>query len=188
MFIGNGTKLWVFCMFLGDEFNVNDEEVASKSDYEASHISADDQRCEGVRALLMQMKTVPYGVLGSGDTGQVDYLPDAETAFVDPAGLHIIRTWGPSVADGAAGAIYRWLGIASHGSFPEPVKAAITSPLKAKFHSYGSEYNNEQKKQCIHVVGPDFRMRPYMRAEAVAELASACARGKLQPQRSRACY
>ena len=62
-----------------------------------------------------------YGVLGVSNKGAVADEPDSETAFVDPAGLQYIQN-GPSGAGGAAGVIYRWLGIASEPSFPEPVR------------------------------------------------------------------
>jgi len=126
--------------------------------------------------LVAHVKVVPYGVLGSSSSaGKVAPEPDAETVFVDPAGLHYIRG-GPGGAGGAAGAIYGWLGIASAPAFPQEVRASLTRSLQAKFHAYGSS----GEKKCIHVVGPDFRTgvatcctRPYTREEAEAELAEA---------------
>lgn len=120
--------------------------------------------------LTARIKVVPYGVLGSSSAGQVALEPSAETAFVDPAGLHHIRG-GPGGAGGAAGVIYKWLGIYDSPAFPEAVRESITKPLQAKFHAYG---DNGEKK-CIHVVGPDFRTRHYTREEAEAELAEAYA-------------
>jgi len=111
------------------------------------------------------VKVVPYGVLGSSNTGLVAAEPDAETAFVDPAGLFYIQG-DPSGAGGAAGVIYRWLGLTDR--FPEPVREGITAPLQAKFHAYG-------ERKCVHVVGPDLRARPYTRDEAVDELSEAYA-------------
>eukprot|EP00928_Gymnodinium_smaydae_P058974 TRINITY_DN4219_c0_g1_i1.p1 TRINITY_DN4219_c0_g1~~TRINITY_DN4219_c0_g1_i1.p1 ORF type:complete len:291 (+),score=58.99 TRINITY_DN4219_c0_g1_i1:62-874(+) len=113
--------------------------------------------------LTRHARIVPYGILGSGSGGKVAEPPDAHTAFVDPAGLHHVQGNGPSGAGGAAGVIYRWLGIAEDDSFPPPVKAAIKAPLFAKFHEYGD-------KKCIHVIGPDFRKRQYSRDDAISEL------------------
>jgi len=101
--------------------------------------------------------------------GLVAAVPDEETAFVDPAGLHHIQGNGPAGAGGAAGVIYRWLGISQEPSFPLSVTSAIQTSLQAKFHTYGER----GEKKCIHVVGPDFRSRRYSRAEAVAELSEA---------------
>jgi len=122
----------------------------------------------GDTRILAHAEVVPYGVLGSSSAGPVAPEPDAETAFVDPAGLHHIRG-GPGGAGGAAGVIYRWLGIAGERSFPEPVKAAVTAPLLAKFHAYGAS----GEKKCIHVIGPDLRARHYTLAKATEELSEA---------------
>lgn len=116
--------------------------------------------------IFRRVKVVPYGVLGLSSDGKQAVEPDEHTAFVDPAGLHHIQGGGPSGAGGAAGALYKWLGINNDASFPAPVVAAITQPLLAKFHAYG-------RRMCIHVIGPDFRQRPYTRDEAVRELAQA---------------
>lgn len=116
--------------------------------------------------IFARVKVVPYGVLGLSSDGKQAAEPDEHTAFVDPAGLHHVQGGGPSGAGGAAGALYRWLGIDKDASFPAPVVAAITQPLLAKFHAYGN-------RMCIHVIGPDFRKRPYTRDEAVCELAEA---------------
>eukprot|EP00931_Biecheleriopsis_adriatica_P085776 TRINITY_DN60579_c0_g1_i1.p1 TRINITY_DN60579_c0_g1~~TRINITY_DN60579_c0_g1_i1.p1 ORF type:complete len:483 (+),score=104.70 TRINITY_DN60579_c0_g1_i1:46-1494(+) len=111
-----------------------------------------------------------YSVLGArmrltGEMATVAPEPDASTAIVDPAGLTYIKG-SPSDAGGAAGVIYKWLGISQEQSFPEPVVKAINAPLEGKFHAYG-------EKKCIHVVGPDFRGRPLSRQDAVGELAKA---------------
>eukprot|EP00930_Biecheleria_cincta_P052739 TRINITY_DN38000_c0_g1_i1.p1 TRINITY_DN38000_c0_g1~~TRINITY_DN38000_c0_g1_i1.p1 ORF type:complete len:277 (+),score=46.97 TRINITY_DN38000_c0_g1_i1:26-832(+) len=116
--------------------------------------------------IFRHVKVVPYGVLGLSSDGKRASEPDEHTAFVDPAGLHHIQGGGPSGAGGAAGALYKWLGINKDATFPAPVVAAITQPLLAKFHAYGN-------RMCIHVIGPDFRKRPYTRDEAVCELAQA---------------
>jgi len=117
-----------------------------------------------------RVKIVPYGILGSGSKGQLAPAPDAKTAFVDPAGLHHIKPpGGPSGAGGAAGVIYKWLGISSDPSFPQPVVDAIGQSLQAKFFSYGDDGG----KKCIHVVGPDLREGNYTRETAVNDLACA---------------
>ena len=89
-------------------------------------------------------------------------VPGPDVAVLDPAGLPYIKR-GPAGAGGAAGEIYRWLGIADDLSFPRPVREAIDAPLKAKLHAYGT-------KQCVHAVGPDFRDRPLTEEDAVGEL------------------
>ncbi|CAJ1328466.1 unnamed protein product, partial [Effrenium voratum] len=85
--------------------------------------------------------------------------------------MHHIQGGGPWGASGAAGANYEWLGIADDESFPEDVVEAIQEPLQAKFHAYGER----GAKKCIHVVGPDFRMkdRGFTEDDAVQELALA---------------
>eukprot|EP00439_Symbiodinium_sp_Y106_P003644 s2535_g1.t1 len=130
-----------------------------------SHVRCASSNEAGV--LRGVLRVVPYGVLGSSSAGAKAPAPDATTAFVDPAGMHHIQG-SPGNAGGAAGVIYKWLGISDAPTFPAPVVQAITAPLKAKFHAY-----DDGKKKCIHVVGPDFRKRDYTREEAVAELAEA---------------
>lgn len=120
-------------------------------------------------SICSQFSICPYGVLGTqltlkGKMAHNAAEPGSEIAIVDPAGVHYICNIGPSGAGGAAGVIYKWLGIHADPSFPEPVRAAITGPLLAKFYAYGD-------KRCIHVIGPDFRMRDYSRKEAILELA-----------------
>lgn len=132
-------------------------------------VPAQSASCKGL--ILSKVKVVPYGVLGthcldSGKCPQVAPEPSSTEVFVDPAGLHHIQR-SPSGAGGAAGAIYRFLGISSDPAFPEAVKAAITEPGMAKFHIYGD-------KKVIHVVGPDFQSRRKCKYEdAVNELAQA---------------
>eukprot|EP00440_Ansanella_granifera_P014748 gb/GFBE01016030.1/.p1 GENE.gb/GFBE01016030.1/~~gb/GFBE01016030.1/.p1 ORF type:complete len:277 (+),score=44.45 gb/GFBE01016030.1/:1-831(+) len=148
--------------------------VRQPMECQASRPSRAAAYCSGSAAkldsrIMTAITVVPYGVLGSSSAGAVASPPGKDTAFVDPAGLHHIQGSGPAGAGGAAGAIYRWLGIAEDTSFPEDVKAAIRAPLQAQFHAYGEG----RSKKCIHVVGPDFRSRRYTRDEAVEELAEA---------------
>eukprot|EP00974_Lingulodinium_polyedra_P008671 828440-Lingulodinium_polyedra.AAC.1 len=56
--------------------------------------------------------------------------PSDDCVIVDPAGLQYIRD-GPAGVGGAAGAIYRWLGIRRNDAFPPEVRATITEPLLA---------------------------------------------------------
>lgn len=110
----------------------------------------------GKAKLLPHITVQPYSVLGTQlkKEGKVvaheDGEPDETTALVDPAGLRYISELGPAKAGGAAGIIYKWLGIRDDPEFPDPVREAITAPMMAKFHAYGP-------KKCIHVVGPDFQ-------------------------------
>eukprot|EP01050_Picozoa_sp_SAG11_P010257 SAG11_NODE_1018_length_6160_cov_2.345818_1_plen_233_part_00 len=107
--------------------------------------------------MARKCRIVPYGVLGVDTRGvRLAPEPDAQTAFVDPAGLHHIQGSGPAGAGGASGAIYTWLGIAANESFALPVKQAIVAPLQAKYHKY---HGPRSTRHCIHAVGPDLRRR-----------------------------
>ena len=121
-------------------------------------------------ARAMRIAIKPFGVFGtsltsSGQLRKVAAGPAPGLPIVDPAGLNYIRN-GPTGAGGAAGQIYRWLGIDGNDAFPAPVRRAISTPLKAKLHFYGL-------KACLHVVGPDFTARSFTRDEALEELTEA---------------
>ena len=117
----------------------------------------------------MRVAVRPFGVLGTFMTAtgvkKVAPAPAPGLPIVDPAGLHYIQN-GPKGAGGAAGQIYSFLGIENDNAFPEPVRAAIQSPLQAKLQYYGL-------KGCIHVVGPDFSRRSCSKEEALGELTEA---------------
>lgn len=118
----------------------------------------------------MRIAIKPFGVLGtamtsSGTVRKVAQGPVPGFPIVDPAGLHHIRN-SPRGAGGAAGQIYKWLGIDEDDTFPSAVRDAIQEPLKAKLHYYGT-------KACLHVVGPDFNGRSCSRDEALGELTEA---------------
>ena len=119
----------------------------------------------------MRLAVRPFGVLGSrlmadGAVKKVAAGPAPGLPIVDPAGLHHIRN-GPGGAGGAAGQIYRWLGISEDVEFPAPVREAIQAPLQAKMHFYGL-------KACLHVAGPNFGNRTACSREAaIAELTEA---------------
>ena len=118
----------------------------------------------------MRLSVKPYGVLGtvmsrSGTVAKVMAEPAPGLPILDPAGLHHINN-GPRGAGGAAGQIYRWLGIAEDDAFPEQVTQAIQAPLQAKLHFYGL-------KGVLHVVGPNFYGRDCSREQALEELSEA---------------
>ena len=83
----------------------------------------------------------------------------------DPAGLHHIQPpGGPKGAGGAAGAIYKWLGIDQDEAFTDDVIAAVTRPGDAKHHQYTLR---GREAHVIHSVGPDLRKNSPSRAEAL---------------------
>mmetsp|Transcript_20026 Transcript_20026/g.38813 ORF Transcript_20026/g.38813 Transcript_20026/m.38813 type:complete len:239 (-) Transcript_20026:122-838(-) len=111
-----------------------------------------------------------YGVLGSGISVTGSFVQNGEkpnegVVIVDPAGLHHIHGT-PYGAGGAAGSIYKWLGIYKSPKFPLEVQSAIAKPTDAKFHRYDPD------KLVIHAVGPDFRKEHVDRTQGVALLAA----------------
>jgi hypothetical protein len=163
----------------------------------------------GGLAFAQSVTLVPYGVLGQQmklDKTFVQHVPEPCSVdgccFVDPAGLHHIQPpGGPANAHGAAGAIYKSIGIDKAASFPEDVVKAITRPGDAKYHKYtknvpraGADAGTSTSGgvagagveqldvHVIHTVGPDLRTEPdpvgapgvqYTRAQAVEALALA---------------
>ena len=135
---------------------------------------------------------VPYGVLGQQLSAAGKFVPGVGRdpleipgcVIVDPAGLHHVQPpGGPKGAGGAAGAIYKWLGIHQDARFPEDVIAAVKATSDAKYHAYPvagkgpGGGGGAATAHVIHTVGPDFRRLhepagtpPYTRAEAVAAL------------------
>jgi len=126
----------------------------------------------GVATADFPIPIAPYGILGTRltiENGMVESAPppvDGATAFVDPAGLHHVQGSGPGGAGGAAGVIYRFLGIAGDAAFPAPVVAALYETGRAKYHSYplpgaavaaGQIVPAGAVAHCIHAIGPDFR-------------------------------
>lgn len=80
---------------------------------------------------------------------------------VDPAGLHHTQPpGGPLGAGGAAGAIYRWLGISNDTRFSEPVIANVKQTCDAKYIEYHRYKHGVANKHVIHAVGPDLRKDP----------------------------
>jgi hypothetical protein len=119
-----------------------------------------------------EVAAMPYGVLGQqllSEGNKVQRAPEPSEVssgcvFVDPAGLHHIQPpGGPSGAGGAAGAIYRAIGIDKDESFPAEVVAGVTKTGDAKYHMYtkqqvlgSSSSTVEAVVHVIHAVGPDF--------------------------------
>ena len=131
-------------------------------------------------AFVQSVELKPYGVLGQQmkkDKSFVQHVPepcDCDDAFVDPAGLHHMQPpGGPSGAGGAAGAIYKSIGIDTHAAFPSDVVAAVKKTCDAKYHLYKKRGKDVH---VVHAVGPDFRKdpspgKPYTRMQAIDELA-----------------
>lgn len=101
---------------------------------------------------------------------------------------------GPSGAGGAAGSIYKWLGIDKSRSFPQDVIDIVAAPGDAAYHAYffsspsvaspdtsssQSAAGSSHMAHVIHAVGPDLRKPPpgsskgelYTRAQAAEALA-----------------
>jgi len=133
---------------------------------------------------------LPFGVLGQQLDAAKSMVTKAPAphrvgsggcVFVDPAGLHHIQPpGGPSNAHGAAGAIYKAIGIHQDECFPDDVVEAVTHTGNAKFHRYqpkqqiehdggGDDSDGLRGEICvIHAVGPDLR-KPFVAADHPAE-------------------
>eukprot|EP00759_Apiculatamorpha_spiralis_P011979 PhF_6_TR19088/c0_g1_i1/m.28075 len=126
------------------------------------------------KQIMRKINIMPYGVLGTrlfadGSVRPDGQPPNAGIVIVDPAGLHHIHgETGPQGAGGASGSIYKWLGIDQLTSFPSIVKQRITRDGDACFYSY-----DNNTKNVVHVVGPDFRKGEWTRRAAVTALARA---------------
>eukprot|EP00928_Gymnodinium_smaydae_P063939 TRINITY_DN47404_c0_g1_i1.p1 TRINITY_DN47404_c0_g1~~TRINITY_DN47404_c0_g1_i1.p1 ORF type:complete len:307 (+),score=55.10 TRINITY_DN47404_c0_g1_i1:49-921(+) len=121
--------------------------------------------------LAQKIKVVDYGVLGQfkredGRVIQREDKPDADTVFVDPAGLQFLHPRGERYrAGGAAGAIYEFLGITDGRGvprFPPEVPEKVKEAGQACYHKYAT---TDGDKACIHVTGPDFRKLPQAEGE-----------------------
>ena len=119
---------------------------------------------------------VGWGVLGETmgsspwDTKAVAPKPDGTTIIVDPASTQIKNPgFTPGSAGGAAGAIYRFLGIAENDTFPPDVVSSLNAIGDACYKRYG----HPQALHVIHVIGPDFKKMSMTRDEAVEELTAA---------------
>lgn len=122
---------------------------------------------------LRKVKLSPYGVLGTqmnlqGGQGRIASEPTENMVIVDPAGLNYIQSVA-SMAGGAAGSIYNWLGL--KGAFPEDVRRFVTKTCDAKYHEYTTPTG--ASKHVIHAVGPDFRQGEWSEREAAIELSRA---------------
>jgi hypothetical protein len=108
--------------------------------------------------------TRPYGILGQQLTMErkfVDVAPFPSSipgcVFVDPAGLHHIQPpGGPANVHGAAGAIYKAIGIDHNKSFPLDVIEGVKATGHAKYHAYT---NQQGQVHVIHTVRKKRRRR-----------------------------
>ena len=123
----------------------------------APTLSGGSQTSGSIAAFFDSIQLKPYSVLGTQLTiaksvVQLGLPPTPREAFVDPAGLHYIQEAGPARAGGAAGAIYKHIGIGDDAAFPQPVINGVKAPGDAQLHCYGDEH------VVIHTVGPDLRV------------------------------
>lgn len=61
---------------------------------------------------------------------------------------------------GAAGAVYRWLGISESLMFTEDIIEGVTQTGEAKYRHYHRYRYGVLDKHVIHAVGPDLRLNP----------------------------
>eukprot|EP01060_Flectonema_neradi_P009232 TRINITY_DN16599_c0_g1_i1.p1 TRINITY_DN16599_c0_g1~~TRINITY_DN16599_c0_g1_i1.p1 ORF type:complete len:357 (+),score=51.54 TRINITY_DN16599_c0_g1_i1:71-1072(+) len=107
--------------------------------------------------LIKFVRVVPYGVLGTQMTAEGKFVQSGtepetiDVVIVDPAGLHHIQGL-PAGAGGAAGAIYKWLGIDLNQPFDDRIRQKISAPTHACRYVYA-----DGTKSVIHAVGPDLR-------------------------------
>lgn len=120
------------------------------------------------------LKVVAWGVLGEAmgsspwETKPVAPKPDKDCVIVDPASVRINSpNFTPGSAGGAAGAIYRFLGIAENDNFPPDVLCYLKVPGDATYKRYG----HPNALHVIHVIGPDFNDLQLGRSAAVEALA-----------------
>eukprot|EP00966_Prymnesium_polylepis_P170344 3937591-Prymnesium_polylepis.1 len=115
------------------------------------------QKKTPIQQFLDSIQVKPWGVLGEsiGDTPwtskRVAAAPDSQIVIVDPASEAITFDSGfrPGDAGGAAGAIYRFLGIDRDESFPADVVSRLSSTGSAVYKRYGYPH----AYHVIHVVG-----------------------------------
>ena len=137
--------------------------------------SAQDLALEFAASVSLQ----PYGVLGQQFSREGRFIdgvgPDPKqcpsVCITDPAGLHHIQPpGGPRGAGGAAGAIYKWLGIGNESTFPAEVVKSISAQGHAKYHAYAAG------RGLIHVVsiGLDVLTHAYVPGTIRSVLHSKC--------------
>jgi len=108
------------------------------------------------RAQMLRLQ--PFGVLGKQLTASnkevtrgKDPVELDSCCIVDPAGLHhVIPPGGPLGAGGAAGAVYRWLGISQSTRFTDDVIAGVTKTGDAKYRLYPKYRYGVADKHVIH--------------------------------------
>lgn len=132
------------------------------------------------QAFLGSIKAVPWGVLGEAmdvaagtpwATKKEAPAPDANILIVDPASINVASdpNFRPAEAGGAAGAVYRFLGIDSNSTFPPDVVSGLNGTADAVYKRYGYPH----ALHVIHVIGPDFKALPGITDdEAIASLAT----------------
>jgi len=132
------------------------------------------------QAFLRSITAVPWGVLGEAmdvaagtpwATKKAAPPPDANILIVDPASINVATDpdYRPADAGGAAGAVYRFLGIDSNSTFPPDVVSGLNGTADAVYKRYGYP----QALHVIHVIGPDFKAQPAITDdEAIASLAA----------------
>ena len=130
---------------------------------------------------IQNINVVKYGVLGEAmgktpfETRPAAPKPGKDTLIVDPASIQILSNpyFRPADAGGAAGAIYRFLGIDDNTAFPPDVVSELNSDdNRAAYKRYGFP----DATHVIHVIGPDFKVQEdASRDEAVSQLARAYA-------------
>jgi hypothetical protein len=104
------------------------------------------------------LRIQPFGILGKQLTASnKEVTKGADPAdldsccIVDPAGLHhVIPPGGPLGAGGAAGAVYRWLGIGQATAFTPDVVSAVTKTGDAKYRHYARYRYGVTDKHVIH--------------------------------------
>ena len=174
-----------------EETAPSEGEAASPVNVVVAEKVAPDAAADAKRVFFNYLSILPHGVLGQqmtiGNT-LLDVAPSPADVpgccFVDPAGLHHIQNLngGPSGAGGAAGAIYKAIGIDQEQAFPDDVVTAVANTSDAKYHKYvkaTSGGGGSVEVHVIHAVGPDLRKDadpvnepgvPYTREQAVAAL------------------
>eukprot|EP00614_Pseudopedinella_elastica_P017177 CAMPEP_0172644502 /NCGR_PEP_ID=MMETSP1068-20121228/239243_1 /TAXON_ID=35684 /ORGANISM="Pseudopedinella elastica, Strain CCMP716" /LENGTH=456 /DNA_ID=CAMNT_0013458701 /DNA_START=53 /DNA_END=1424 /DNA_ORIENTATION=- len=166
--------------------HVNELKAARMADLRSLVKVQNLARQNAALAFVRGVTASPFGVLGQQLVAgkAVARAPSPDSApgccFVDQAELrHIRPPGGPSGAHGAAGAIYRAIGIEDDDFFPEEVVGAVTEAGDAKYFHYTK---NAGSVHVIHTVAADLRKdfdplrrspekRGHTRAQALEALA-----------------
>ena len=117
---------------------------------------------------LLALTVKPYGVLGTvkrddGTQTQIAEASNEATVIIDPAGLRTEGINGPSGAEDASAAIYKYIGLSQLTSkFPQDVKLHVKTEGDARWHTYSRQipYNStvgDVPCYVIHTAAPDLR-------------------------------